>query len=848
MKKVRLFTLVLTLAAAVGIASADFEFGTPVKLPPPVNLPGYNSSTPSISADGLSLFFTSDMPGQYGNYDLWVTTRTEIGSDWGVPANLGPTVNSSAFEVYPDISSDGLSLFFQDGHPVWPELPLRPGGHGLGDLWVTKRETSADAWGTPQNLGPTVNSSHWDGTPCISADGLVLYFTSNRPGGSGGYDIWMATRATIDGEWDTPVNLGPTLNGPDWEYGLSVSSDGLTMFFMSVGGSDGYGGCDLWMTTRVGKGQQWNSPRNLGPIVNSSIWEYRPSVSHYFPGSSCRLYFTRRPGFDPPSVIHEATIKPIVDLDGDGVVNAADMCIMVEYWGTDEPLCDIGPMPWGDGTVDVRDLIVLVEHMTADIGDAATTVGKIIYVDDDAAGTNDGSSWADAFNYLQDALADANFADKPVEIRVAQGTYTPDRGGDNIPGDRHATFQLLDGVTLKGGFAGFGEPDPNTWDVDLYESALSGDLLGNDIELDNPGDMRREPTRAENSSHVLTLPNNIIVATLDGFLVNGGNPHESGPFGTGGGLIGELENADSSIKVRNCTFSRNSAAFGGGVYIRGTSPTLMNCTFNNNWAGMDISDCNVTLANCTFSGNKGGENAGGVRIHGSNAVLMNCTLTNNSSNELGGGMLIGHSNAILTNCMFMDNSSAFIGGGFLSTHESNSTLVNCTFAGNSASHGGGMYNRYGSITSLTNCTFAHNFALQGAGLYNDKCCDVYGFWSSASLINCILWGGENEIGCEDESMLGSMITYSNIQGGWPNIGNIDLDPLFADPDNGDYHLKSQAGRWDPIVQSWLQDGVTSPCIDGGDPMSPIGLEPVPHGGIINMGVYGGAAEASKSPW
>jgi hypothetical protein len=90
------------------------------------------------------------------------------------------------------------------------------------------------------------------------------------------------------------------------------------------------------------------------------------------------------------------------------------------------------------------------------------------------------------------------------------------------------------------------------------------------------------------------------------------------------------------------------------------------------------------------------------------------------------------------------------------------------------------------------------------------------------------------------------ITYCNIQGRFHGEGNIKFDPLFADPDNGDYHLKSQAGRWDPNSESWVKDDVTSPCIDAGDPNSPFGDEPMPNGGRINMGAYGGTAEASKS--
>jgi hypothetical protein len=102
------------------------------------------------------------------------------------------------------------------------------------------------------------------------------------------------------------------------------------------------------------------------------------------------------------------------------------------------------------------------------------------------------------------------------------------------------------------------------------------------------------------------------------------------------------------------------------------------------------------------------------------------------------------------------------------------------------------------------------------------------------------------------------IAYSNVAGGQADVhiqgvnmldwstGNIDADPCFADPENDDFHLKSQAGRWDPDSQTWMQDDVTSPCIDAGDPMSPIGWESFPTGGFVNMGAYGGTPEASKT--
>jgi hypothetical protein len=209
------------------------------------------------------------------------------------------------------------------------------------------------------NLGPTVNSSADESYPSISTDGLALYFTSNRGGGVGAYDLWVTTRATIDDDWSTPVNLGPTVNSSAQEVDPGISADGRMLFFAS-NRSGGYGDDDILVTRRATTDDDWGEPVNLGPIINSSGWEDYPNVS----ADGSTLFFVsslsdRWSGGD----IWQAPIIPIIDFNGDGIVDAADMCIMVDYWGTDEPLCDIGPMPWGDGIVDVQDLIILSEHL-----------------------------------------------------------------------------------------------------------------------------------------------------------------------------------------------------------------------------------------------------------------------------------------------------------------------------------------------------------------------------------------------------------------------------------------------------------------------------------------------------
>ncbi|MDT8301334.1 MAG: hypothetical protein RQ760_07600 [Sedimentisphaerales bacterium] len=141
----------------------------------------------------------------------------------------------------------------------------------------------------------------------------------------------------------------------------------------------------------------------------------------------------------------------------------------------------------------------------------------------------------------------------------------------------------------------------------------------------------------------------------------------------------------------------------------------------------------------------------------------------------------------------------------------------------------------GGIPTITNCTIVANGK---SGVSSSK---------PAISNSIIYYNALNSDLVQIESNSTAAITYTDVQGGWPGQGNIDADPLFADPDNSDYHLKSQAGRWDLTSRDWLADDVTSPCIDAGAPGTLIHLEPLPNGGIINMGAYGGTFRASKSP-
>jgi hypothetical protein len=238
----------------------------------------------------------------------------------------------------------------------------------------------------------------------------------------------------------------------------------------------------------------------------------------------------------------------------------------------------------------------------------------------------------------------------------------------------------------------------------------------------------------------------------------------------------------------------------------------------------------------------------------SNPTIDHCLIANNYALSGGGIFCMGESEVQITNNTIVDNT-AFIDGAAVYVQGSSPTITNNVIAHNSGLDSGGIITWYGT-PSIINNTIVHN---RPNGLYLGP--TPWNPDSSPPVLNNIIW--ENEIyAWSSVSLEGYDIRFNNIQGNWKiededeeeeedkeedKSGNINVDPCFAEPDNRDYHLKSQAGRWDPVSQSWVQDDITSPCIDTGDPDTEIESEPSPNGDIINMGAYGGTEKASKSP-
>jgi hypothetical protein len=429
---------------------------------------------------------------------------------------------------------------------------------------------------------------------------------------------------------------------------------------------------------------------------------------------------------------------------------------------------------------------------------------EVIYVDTDASGAGNGSSWADAYAVLQDGLDAAQPGD---EIWVAEGTYTPTELVD--PGDpRTASFQMQNGVAIYGGFEGV-ELGRDARDPVNNVTLLSGDIgVGGD--------------NADNSYHVFYHPTGLGLdnaAVLDGFTIADGNADGGGVHADGGGMF----NQDASPRIANCVFLDNAAADdGGGMYNGSSHPVVQTSIFDGNSAadaggGMYnyysapyVTDCTFlqntaddgggmgngmrsapTLIGCTFTGNVGDTSGGGMFNSIANPMtVIDCIFSSNVASR-GGGVFDNYTSSQFIDCVFDGNSASFGGGAYIVT--SAPRFVNCVFSGNSASRGGGIYNYSATSLYLLNATLFDNSASYGDGL----ACYSSSTVSNIRVVNSILWNGGDEIWNNDGSIVA--ITYSDVQGGYAGTGNIDADPLFVDAANGDTRLSNG-----------------SPCIDVGD--------------------------------
>jgi hypothetical protein len=412
-------------------------------------------------------------------------------------------------------------------------------------------------------------------------------------------------------------------------------------------------------------------------------------------------------------------------------------------------------------------------------------------------------------------------------IQVAAGTYS---------GDLTISGKTL---TVRGGFAAGG--DFSSCNRTQNPTILDGSGSDAVVTFLNAGD-----------------------SVLENFTITGGTGHESGGDFEGGGVFvdgGSVRIAYNLIE-NNTTIHNNdyNGAHGGGIGCDGDCDIVRN-TIRNNRAhrGGGVSGSgNVLLEGNTIVDNTGEQDhCGGVYLVGGTFEVANNFIAGNEigvTSEYnygwGGGVYVGdNSTAMLHGNVVTDNYAASIGSGVFIDNDAHATLVNELYYANrcAGTGGAGFYadnlsdgaSNPGSIVEIVNSTIADHDC---AGVEGGNGIFIEGAGTTVTVSNSIFWnnGGEDFYARDGDIN----VSYSISQQSWSGTGNLNMDPRFADPSAGDYHLQSTAGRFSN--GSWVTDSADSPAIDSGDPAAPYSAEPTPNGGRVNMGSHGNTGEASKS--
>ncbi len=427
------------------------------------------------------------------------------------------------------------------------------------------------------------------------------------------------------------------------------------------------------------------------------------------------------------------------------------------------------------------------------------------------------------------------------EVIVADGTYTgtgnkdlefggkaitvrSENGPDNCIIDCQASGRgfcfvsseaetsIVDGFTITNGYADNGgaikcvNSDPTIIHCTITANAASVNGGGIYCEMSNP--------------------------TIDDCTITGNHATEGGilDFGFGGGICC----VESDPTITNCTINANFAEEGGAIQCYLSSPTITDCDMSWNtttdacggvhceeYSQPVISDCTIlentsgdygggvaftdfsdgTIVSCTISGNSTPMIGGGIHCRESNPLIVDCVIATNNAGSYGGGIICNSAGPTVVACTIADNSSGTVGGGIACLDLSNATVVSCRITENVSTYDGGAIYSSNSAPTFNNCTISKNrAAVWSAAVFCDG--------GNTTLTNCILWGDTpQEISIASGDVLAA---YCDIAGGWTGNGNVDDDPLFADPNGPD----GDPNTWEDNDYRLTID---STCVDAGDP-------------------------------
>ena len=235
-----------------------------------------------MTADGLTIVFSSNRPGGLGSHDLWMATRTSFESPWSNPVNLGTAINTDAVEIHPILSADGKMLIFTRF------------GNGVKTL-VSTRSSSTSAW-SPAVLHET--NEGYQAAPDLTPDGRTLLVSRRKKVAAGGmspHDLWIGRRSSLQAPWGEFSPVGPPVNTQEHESAGTLSNDGRLLIFqrsIEKNSTNGKSNARLWMTSRPDWNGTWSAPVPFEDLKGA--WDdMEPRLQ---PDGKSLLFVSNRPG------------------------------------------------------------------------------------------------------------------------------------------------------------------------------------------------------------------------------------------------------------------------------------------------------------------------------------------------------------------------------------------------------------------------------------------------------------------------------------------------------------------------------------------------------------------------